>query len=192
MLAFDLRNIGGLTAYARRRTNRVASVIVVNHTHSGERQRFTLSHELCHLLLAVDAKAHAERAAHRFAGPFLMPADALRMEIGRRRTYIGWSELFSLKRLFGVSVQALVYRCRDLGIVNESLFKRLFRDMSRFGWRSPPYREPEQIRAEQPSRFERLWSRALAEHLLSEAKAAELLGISVHNLHQRMEKPPRK
>ena len=98
-----------------------------------------------------------------------MPADALRMEIGRRRTYIGWSELFSLKRLFGVSVQALVYRCRDLGIVNESLFKRLFRDMSRFGWRSPPYREPEQIRAEQPSRFERLWSRALAEHLLSEA-----------------------
>ena len=190
VLAFDLSDVGGMTAHAWSGTKRVASVIVVNSEHSGERQRFTLTHELGHLVLGVDPSADAEKAAHRFAGAFLMPADAVRMEIGRRRTSIGWSELFSLKRLFGVSVQALVYRCRDLGIFNESLFRRLFRDMSKFGWRSPPYAEPRAIRGEEPTRFERLCSRALAENMISEAKAAELLGISVREVHRRMEQPP--
>ena len=192
VLSFDLSAIGGLTAYARRGGNRVASVIVVNSTDAGERQRFTLAHELGHLVLAVDADVNPEPAAHRFAGAFLMPADVLRMEVGRRRTSIGWSELFSLKRLFGVSVQALVYRCRDLGIINEALFRRLFQNMSRQGWRSPPYREPQAIPREEPTRFERLCSRALAENVISEAKAAELLGISVRELHERMEAPPRQ
>ena len=190
VLAFDLSAIGGLTAYARSGGSRVASVIVVNSNDSGERQRFTLSHELGHLVLTVDATANPEAAAHRFAGAFLMPADALRMEIGRRRTFIGWSELFSLKRLFGVSVQALVYRCRDLGIINEALFRRLFRNMTGLGWRSPPYAEPQAIPREEPTRFERLCSRALAENVISEAKAAELLGVSVRDLHRRMEQPP--
>ena len=39
-------------------------------------------------------------------------------------------------------------------------------------------------------RFERLCSRALAENVISEAKAAELLGKSVRDLHQWMEQPP--
>lgn len=192
VLAFGLSATGGLTAYARRRGNRVASVIVVNSKDSGERQRFTLAHELGHLLLAVDADVNPEPAAQRFAGAFLMPADALRMQIGRRRTSMGWSELFSLKRLFGVSVQALVCRCRDLGIINEALFRRLFQNMSRLGWRSPPYREPQAIPREEPTRFQRLCSRALAENVVSEAKAAELIGIPVRALHERMEQPPRQ
>jgi len=179
-----------MTAHAWSGTKRVASVIVVNSEDSGERQRFTLTHELGHLILDVDPSTDAEKAAHRFAGAFLMPADAVRTEIGRRRTSIGWSELFSLKRLFGVSVQALVYRCRDLGIFNESLFRRLFRDMSTFGWRSPPYAEPRSIGREEPTRFERLCSRALAENLISESKAAELMGVSVRELYRRMEQPP--
>ncbi len=194
VLGFDLSTIGGLTAYARRGGNRVASVIVVNRKHTGERQRFTLTHELGHLVLDVDANTNAdpERAAQRFAGAFLMPADVLRMEIGKRRTSIGWNELFSLKRLFGVSVQSLVYRCRDLGIINDALFGRLFREMSRFGWRSPPYWEPESLDPERPSRFERLCSRAVAENVISDAKAAELLGMSVREVHGRMEQPPRQ
>ena len=120
-----------------------------------------------------------------------MPADTVRTEIGRRRTAIGWSELFNVKRVFGVSVQAIVYRCWDLGIINDALYRQLFRDISRFGWRTPPYPEPQPIEPERPSRFERLCSRALAENVISEAKAAELLGKSVRDLHQWMEQPPR-
>ena len=193
VLAFDLSAVGGLTAHARRGGNRVVSVIVVNCKNSGERQRFTLAHELGHLVLAVDASAaDTEKAAHRFAGAFLMPADVVRTAIGRKRTTIGWNELFDLKGIFGVSVQSLVYRCRDLQIINDALFGRLFREMSRFGWRSPPYREPKPLAPERPSRFERLCSRALAENVISDAKAAELLGSSVHELHHRIEQPPKQ
>lgn len=46
------------------------------------------------------------------------------------------------------------------------------------------------MKGEGPRRFERLCFRALAEGAVSEAKAAELLGISVHDLNRRMEQLP--
>ena len=187
VIAFDLGAGDGLAAHARR-SIRLASVIVVNCGHSGARQRFTLARELGRLVLAVDAGADAEKAAHRFAGAFLMPAAALRLAIGSRRSLIGRNELLSLKRRFGVSVQELVRRCRDLGIIDDALFGRLYRDMSGFGWGSPPYAGPEPLAPERPSRFERLCSRAVAENVISDAKAAELLGTSVRKLHERTER----
>ena len=191
VLAIDLTNIDGLTARVNIQRRSPVPVIVVNGSAWGERQRFTLSHELGHLALNVASGINAEKVAHRFAGAFLMPSEALRAEIGRRRTFIGWRELFELKQLFGVSVQALTFRCRDLGIFNQSLFQRLFRDFSRFGWRSPPYREPFLIRSEEPKRFERLCLRAVAERVVSESRASDLLGITVQNLNRRMHEPPR-
>ena len=46
------------------------------------------------------------------------------------------------------------------------------------------------MEGEEPKRFERLTSRALAEGGISESKAAELLGVSVRELNRRMEEPP--
>ena len=190
VLAIDLATIDGLTARVRRPGADAASVVVVNRKTRGERQRFTLAHELGHMVLRVAPRVDAEKAAHRFAGALLMPAETLRAEVGARRRSMGWSELFALKQLFGVSVQALALRCRELGIFDKTLFERLYRDFSRLGWRSPPYREPHPRSGEKPRRFERLCLRALAERAISEAKAAELLGIAARELSRRMEKPP--
>lgn len=190
VLAVDLTNIDGLMARVRRAGKSAVPVIVVNGKDWGERQRFTLAHELGHLVMDVTAKVDEEKAAHRFAGAFLMPADALWAEIGKHRTAIGWEELFELKQLFGASVQAITYRCKDLGIFSEAAFRRLFNDFNRFGWRSPPYKEPYARKGEEPKRFERLTFRALAEGAISESKAAELLGMSVQDLNRRMEEPP--
>ena len=190
VLAVDLPTIDGLTASVRRGGGAASAVVVVNRATWGERQRFTLAHELGHMALQVAARLDVEKAAHRFAGAFLMPAEALRAEIGARRSSIGWDELFDLKRLFGVSVQALTCRCRDLGIFTSSVVQRLFREFSRLGWRRPPYQEPLAMPGETPKRFDRLCFRALAEGVISEAKAAELLGIPVRDLNRRMEEPP--
>ena len=142
------------------------------------------------MALGVAPKIDDEKAAHRFAGAFLMPAESLRAEIGKHRKSIGWSELFDLKQIFGVSVQALTYRCKDLGIFGNPLFRQLLNEFSRRGWRRPPYREPGAMVGEEPRRFERLCCRALAEGAISESKAAELLGHSVHELVRRMDEPP--
>ena len=190
VLSMPLANIDGLTAGVRREDRGVASVIVINRQDWGERQRFTVAHELGHMVLDVAPKIDDEKAAHRFAGAFLMPAETLRAEIGKHRRSIGWSELFDLKGIFGVSVQALTYRCKDLGIFGNSLFRQLFNEFSRRGWRRPPYREPGAMDGEEPKRFERLCFRALAEDAISESKAAELLGHSVHELLRLMDEPP--
>lgn len=190
ILAVDLTNIDGLTARVRRTKKSDVPVIVVNRKEWGERQRFTLAHELGHIVLDVNARVDEEKAAHRFAGAFLMPAEALWAKIGKHRTSIGWDELFELKQIFGASVQAVTYRCKDLGIFNVSLFRRLFDEFTRRGWRTPPYKEPYSKEGEKPKRFERLTFRALAEGAISEPKAAELLRLSVHELNRRMEEPP--
>ena len=190
VLSCGLGNIDGLTARVRRAGKSSVPVLVVNGNDWGERQRLTMAHELGHLVLDVSAKVDEEKAAFRFAGAFLMPAEALWAAMGKRRSSIGWGELFDLKQLFRVSVQALTYRCKDLGIFSETLYRRLFKDFSQLGWRTPPYQEPLAIEEEEPRRFERLCFRALAEGAISEAKAAELLETSAHELNQRMEKPP--
>ena len=189
VLAVDSVKIDGLTARARRAGKRPIPVIVVNASQCRERQYFTLAHELGHLVMEVASHLNDEKVAHRFAGAFLMPPDAMWAEVGKHRRSVSLGELLELKQIFGTSVQAITYRCKDLGIIGESLFQRLFEDFTRLGWRTSPYKEPYEGKSEKPKRFERLTFRALAEGVVSEPKAAELLGISVHELNQRMENP---
>lgn len=186
----DLPEIDGLTAIARSNSWGSMPVVVVNKHHWGERQRFTIARELGHMMLSVRPHVDSEAAANYFAGAFLMPAEILRAEIGQRRSSIGMWELFNLKRLLGVSVQALARRCFDLGIIRQPLLKHLHGEFSRFGWRTPPFKEPFAMECEQTGRFERLCCRALSQGALSDARAAELLELPVSELDRRMELSP--
>jgi Zn-dependent peptidase ImmA (M78 family)/DNA-binding XRE family transcriptional regulator len=164
-------------------------VIVINDHPwvSGERERFTLAHELGHLVLQCAEGVSAEKAANRFAGAFLMPAEVLWAEVGKQREALSIGELVELKRVFGVSLQMLVHRCRDLRIINESLYGELFRQFKEKGWRDPPYQEPAPVEVESPRRFRRLCLRAVGQKVISESRAAELLNRSVHELDQWLE-----
>ena len=179
IFAFPLGSIGGLAARAGRPGSKPVPLVVVNAKDWGERQRFTISHELGHIVLDVSRSLNEERVAHRFAGAFLMPAEALRLEVGKHRSAIAIGELLALKNVFGVSIQALTKRCRDLGIIGLATYRALFKEFDRLGWRSPPYEEYGAMSGEQPNRFQRLCLRALAEGAISESKAAELLDIAI-------------
>jgi len=122
-------HIDGLAAHVRRSCGEPIPVIVICSGVHGERQRFNLAHELGHMIMDVQGdESLREKTAHRFAGAFLMPAEALWSNVGRNRSSIGWSELFALKKLFGASVQAITFRCADLGIFLPSLKEGLFRE----------------------------------------------------------------
>ncbi len=181
-----LTNIHGLTANAKTSADKHFPVIVINSDDTGERQRFTVAHEVGHMAMTCTSAIDEEKASHRFAGAFLLPAEVIWSEIGKRRTSISWPELFALKRLFGVSVQAIVYRCKDLGVITHSLYKNLFEAMTRHGWRRPPYPEPDPIMPEVPTRFVRLCYRALSEEAISHRTCATYLGISERDLDSRM------
>lgn len=166
-------------------------IILIDDQWPGDRQRFTLAHELAHLVLhgriaATDGKGMSlkeETACNRFAGAFLLPGDVLRRQLGSNRTGFEPRELQLLKRAYGASMACILYRAKDLGIINDSLFSSWMVGWRQKGWHKL---EPgEQIPAEQPRLFEHLVYRALAEHYIGESKAAELLGLTAHQFHAR-------
>ena len=189
VLSLDLDDVDGLAAKVRRKDRTAARVIVVKRSTWSERKRFNLAHELGHMVIAPSQGIDEEKAAHRFAGAFLVPADVLRAEVGAHRSSISIGELVALKERFGVSIQALAYRCKDLGIINQAAFARLFKIFAERGWRKAPFEEPATMKPEleEPKRFERLCYRALAEGVIGESRAAELLGISVRELDARLD-----
>lgn len=180
-------NVSGVQAQVRSASEEHLPVIVVNRRHPGERQRFTMAHELGHLYLRVGGGLDPEAACHRFAGAFLVPSKMLLREVGRHRRDITVRELFQLKQRFGVSAQAIAYRCKDLGIFGQSLFAQVFKVFNARKWR---LHEPNEMPGERPQRFERLCIRALAEGVISEAKASELLGKTVRELVESLDRPP--
>ncbi len=152
-------------------------VVVSKAELPGDRQRFNLGHELGHLILKVEADLDPEAASHRFVGAFLVPDQAARFELGSRRTTLDIHELYLLKQKYGLSMQAWIYRAKDLGIISENSAARLFQRFQANGWRR---NEPgEAIQSELPQRMKRLIYRALAEDLISRSRAQELLGAPV-------------
>ena len=186
IFAFPLGSVAGLAARTGRPGHAPVPFVVVNADDWGERQRFTIAHELGHIVLDIARGLSAERVAHRFAGAFLMPAEALYLEVGKHRSALAVGELLALKHVFGVSIQALTHRCRDLEIINQATYRALFNEFDRLGWRSPPYKEYGAMAGEPPNRFNRLCLRALAEGAISESKAAELLDIGIAQVDDYM------
>lgn len=189
VIMLSLSNFDGLTARVRCKGIGVVPIFVVNGDVWGESQRFTLARELGHMTLDPAPKINKEKAAIRFASSFLMPAEKLRFDIGNHRSSISWGELIEIKRIYGVSLLALVNRCKELGIFNTKVSQNLLNQIRNRGWRNASYEEPGSISCERSMRFERLCFRALSEGAISEAKASELLGYSVAELNRQMDIP---
>ncbi|MFQ6117648.1 MAG: ImmA/IrrE family metallo-endopeptidase, partial [Candidatus Bipolaricaulia bacterium] len=154
----------------------VAAAVVARRGIAGERQRLNLAHELGHLVLDIPQNVDEERAAFRFGAAFLTPATVVYREVGERRAFIQAEELLLFKRRFGMSIQALLYRLRDLGIITESYYRRWCMDINRLGWRR---QEPLEFPPEQPQWLRRNVLRALAEGMLTREEAEGMLGEPV-------------
>jgi Zn-dependent peptidase ImmA (M78 family)/transcriptional regulator with XRE-family HTH domain len=182
--------VSGSKAFAKQDNDSSAALIVINSYHNTERKRFTLAHELGHLVLQfIDGlpEKQQERAADRFAGAFLMTQELLRKLLGSNRHAIAMGELLSLKKFFKVSIAALVVRCGQLGILTKAAYGRMFGWLKANGLADVGAAEPHPLPKETPMRMKRLCLRGVAEGAISESKAMELLGISRRALDQELE-----
>jgi Zn-dependent peptidase ImmA (M78 family)/DNA-binding XRE family transcriptional regulator len=159
-------------------------LVVISSYLPGDRQRFTLAHELAHLVLQGRlAKGIAmEKACDRFAGAFLLPGTALRHHLGPHRHQLEVQELYMLKHEFGISMAGILIRANQCGIISDSLYKQWQMRFSRQGWRSLEPGDP--CPAETTFLFRQLVYRALAEDYIGEAKAAELLNMPLSLFHK--------
>ncbi|MFZ2643185.1 MAG: XRE family transcriptional regulator [Verrucomicrobiia bacterium] len=103
------------------------------------RSRFDAAHELGHLLLhqtlsddeLLSNYQKIESEANEFAGAFLMPAETFSRDV-MDTTLEGFKRL---KPRWGVAIQAMVHRARDLKLITQETYERHFRNMSAYGWR---------------------------------------------------------
>jgi Zn-dependent peptidase ImmA (M78 family)/DNA-binding XRE family transcriptional regulator len=160
-------------------------VIVMGSHWPGDRQRFTLAHELGHALLhgRLVADLDEEKACNHFAGAFLLPAVAIRERLGPKRHQLELRELLLLKQEFGISMQGVAFRAQQSGIITAEQSREIHVLFRKRGWHKV---EPgEQLPPERIVRFEALVYHALAEDFISESKAAELLGLPLPRFRQQ-------
>lgn len=157
-------------------------IIVIGNQRPGDRQRFTLSHELGHILLdnRLAAEIDMENCCNRFAGAFLLPKQSLIKILGEHRNSIEPRELGILKKEFGISMTSILHRAEETGIISNNLYRQLRAEFNERGWSK---KEPgEQYPLEKTYIFEQMIFRALAEEYIGESKAAELMNISLESL----------
>lgn len=178
--------VDGLTCRVARPGKESVPVIVGSAAKSAERRRFTLAHELGHMVMKIVGDMDEEKACQRFASALLMPSKDLLFEVGQRRHAFGYAEIIEIKRMYGISAAALMVRLRDLEVIGENTMQMMFRGIGRT-WRKA---EPEPLTEnEEPRRFHRLVLRALAEDIISLPKAAELLRKSTGEVNRIMSGP---
>lgn len=186
-MAFE-GDVDGLSA----KVNGKPVVVIRDGDRPGDRQRFTLAHELGHLVLKgrLDKALDEEKACHRFAGALLAPKGVVFKLLGKERTWIEPRELQLLKEEWGLSMAGWMLRARDLGVLSRPKASELWQHFVVNGWDK---REPDpQYKTEEPRGFEQLVYRALAEDLIGESKAAEMLGLPLAEFvsQRTMERPP--
>lgn len=110
-------------------------VMLSPNKNDAARSRFDAAHELGHLIMHHDAEpgqTSAETEAHLFAATFLMPASEIRPHLPSRAD---WQRLLLMKRTWGVSLSALLFRARKLGVMSDPVYRRAMSTMSKEGWR---------------------------------------------------------
>jgi Zn-dependent peptidase ImmA (M78 family)/transcriptional regulator with XRE-family HTH domain len=134
-------------------------IIVFSRDDPGDRQRFTIAHELGHLILHTPAREdeldvdRAEKEANLFAGALLLPREAA---IEAMRLPLTLTTLANVKATFGASIGMCAYRARDLGLISEERHVSLRKQLSARGWHR---QEPVEVPKEQPVLIREVLSR---------------------------------
>jgi Zn-dependent peptidase ImmA (M78 family)/DNA-binding XRE family transcriptional regulator len=122
-------------AFCQHRSGR-PFIFLGNEKQSAVRRQFDSAHELGHILMHEDIDNQEllsreefkvmESQANRFASALLLPAEAFTKTV----TSTSLLHFVELKKYWHVSIGAMIYRSRDLGIIDESKYTSLQKQMS--------------------------------------------------------------
>ncbi|OAI40193.1 hypothetical protein AYO40_05040 [Planctomycetaceae bacterium SCGC AG-212-D15] len=146
-------------------------VFFVNDDIPGDRMRWTLAHEIGHIVMHHLPTDDPEREADRFASEFLMPA----REIASELSPFSLQKAAALKPFWKVSMAALIRRARDLKVIAERRYNYLNVQMGMLGYRKC---EPVPLPAEEPEMLREI----ISFHRRTEARSVEDLSrmLSIH------------
>jgi Zn-dependent peptidase ImmA (M78 family) len=140
----------------------------INRRIPVDRWRWTLAHEIGHIVMHTIPSPDAEREADQFASEFLMPARSIAGELAG----LSIAKAARLKLTWRVSMQALIRRAKDLGQITERKYRSLFAAMSKLGYRKV---EPAPLAPERPAAIKNLISCRLDQDAYSVAELSRLM-----------------
>jgi Zn-dependent peptidase ImmA (M78 family) len=160
---------------------------------SAARERYDAAHELGHLCLhrlvtpqqSRDPSLHKliEQQAHRFAGAFLFPKNAFLSEV--QAATLDWFS--ALKKQWGLSIGAMIFRSYDLGLIDEFEKTTLFQKMTRRGWRGTrrePFDDPNEMPLERPRMLRRGIENVVAGGIFGRETIQWYLGLPAGEIEQ--------
>jgi Zn-dependent peptidase ImmA (M78 family)/transcriptional regulator with XRE-family HTH domain len=136
---FEKANIDAISVWP----SDLPPLIFVNFDRPMDRIRFTLCHELGHLIMhshMPSDTADIESQADRFAAEFLMPKN----DISSALSNMSLQKLASLKPYWKTSMSSILKRASDLGKVTERQSRYFWMNMNKMGYRTsePPELAP--------------------------------------------------
>lgn len=160
-------------------------VIVVNKNFPVERKRFTLLHELGHLLMSLSediTDKDKEKMCHRFAGALLVPQKFFVFEFGARRQKILLDELIAIQKEWGISIPAIMQRAKDLGIIASDHLKQFYIKCNMKAGLKELVNKSRYYSKEESYRFFQLLYKGIAQELVSLSKASALSNKPLNKL----------
>lgn len=118
------------------RIGKLPPIIFLNNNIPADRERFTLAHELGHLVMHKYPTEKMEIEANSFAAAFLMPESDIAPDLKGLTLEIA----AALKPYWKVSIGSLLYKAKTLKSVDDNQMLYLWRKKSALGWNT---REPE-------------------------------------------------
>lgn len=126
LLTLSNPDVARVGAFSTSHLERPIIVVTPERARSIYTYRFTVAHELGHLLMHRDTNPgdlQQEREADQFAAEFLTPRAEISNVLPRN---LNFALLHQLSRHWGVSVESLIYRMKELGVVSEASIRRGF------------------------------------------------------------------
>jgi len=162
------------------------SFIVYNSSYANvERTRFTIAHELGHLLLNIPDEIDdngEEKLCHSFASELLLPQKKLTAILGNKRDRISLIELKRLRQLYGLSIEAILYAACEIGVITHDLHTRIRIAINKNASIKKEVADTVYPSEPENQRFTSLVYRALTNGVITASKAAVLLDKSIEEV----------
>lgn len=163
--------------------NNMPIVVLNKDMKMAERLRFTALHEVGHLLFNQNisdslSEHDKEKMCHAFASEMLLPSEVIKKYLDGKPN-LSLNELIFLQEMYGISIDAIMHKLNEMGIVTEKRYKS-FNIRKRMSKPFCAVVEKNRYREElKDTRYTAMVYSALAQQLITTSKAASMLGCSV-------------
>ncbi len=168
---FGTNTIDGTSLYL----NNLPPVIFINNSLPPDRYRFTLAHELGHIIMHSVPHELMEDEADAFASSLLMPDDDfIRSVVATSTGKVTISQLIKLKPYWKMAISAMMRKLLDTNRISNNEYRGMHIALSKLKLNR---NEPQPFLKEKPALFKQILEACLGDYRVARSNAKSILNI---------------